>query len=117
MSQTADTRAFIEDYFDALNEKRIDRIPIAEQCTYNGSMLSEPIHGADAVREHIAAIIPFIDRFEIRRLVAEGASGAVVVRLRGFGDKTIDGAVFFDVDNGELAAFENLLDTRLLFND
>ena len=33
-----------------------DRIPIAEDCRYKGSMLADTMRGAQAVHEHIAAI-------------------------------------------------------------
>jgi hypothetical protein len=97
MSRTADTRSFIENYFDALNDKRPARIPIAAHGRYSGSMPAGTIRGADAVREHIVAAAPFIDRFEIRRMV-------------------VDGAVFFEVEDGQLAGLDNLFDTPLMFN-
>jgi len=116
MSQTEQTRSFMRNYFDALNEQAVERIPIAGDCRYSGSMLAGTIRGADTVREHIGAVAPFIDRFEILRLVAEGPSGAVIVRLQGLGGKTIEGAVFFEVEDGQLTRLDNLFDTRQLVN-
>jgi hypothetical protein len=116
MNQTEQTRSFILDYFEALNKRAAERIPIAENCRYSGSMLAGKIRGAETVREHITNIAPFIDRFEILRLVAEGPSGAVIVRLQGLGGKTIEGAVFFEVEDGRLTRVDNLYDTRQLVN-
>lgn len=116
MSQTEQTRSFIRHYFEALNEHAVERIPIAENCRYTGSMLAGTIQGADTIREHIGAIAPFIDRFEILRLVVEGPSGAAIVRLQGLGSKTIQGAVFFFVEDGKLTRLDNLFDTRQLVN-
>lgn len=116
MSQTEQTKAFIRNYFDALNENAFERIPIAEDCRYTGSMLAETIQGAASVREHIKAIAPFIDHFEVRHLLAEGSSGAVIVRLSGLGRKTIEGAVFFEIVDGQLGRLDNLFDTRQLLH-
>ena len=112
MSDTERTREFIRNYFDALNAERVEDIPIAADCAYYGSMLSESIHGAEAVREHIAQVTPFVDRFDVKRQVVEGGNGAVVVRLLGFGSKWIEGAVFFEVAHGQLTSLNNLFDTR-----
>lgn len=116
MSQSEQTRAFILNYLDALNENATDRIPIAEDCQYKGSMLAETIRGAATVREHIAAIAPFIGQCEILRMVIEGGSGAVIVRLKGLGRRTIEGAIFFEVEDGQLTRMENLYDSRQLLD-
>jgi hypothetical protein len=116
MSQTEQTRSFIQDFFSALDERAAERIRIAENCCYTGSMLAGTIRGAADVREHIANVAPFIDRIEIGRVVVEGSSGAVLARLQGLGGKTIDGAMFFEVEDGQLTRFDNLFDTRQLVN-
>ena len=116
MSLTEQTRALIRDYLGALNQNETDEIPIAEDCCYRGSMLAETMRGAQAVHEHIAAIAPFIGQCEILRMVVEGGSGAVVVRLRGLSLKTIEGAIFFEVEGGQFTRIENLYDSRQLVN-
>ena len=89
MNQTEQTRSFIQDFFSALDERAAERIRIAENCCYTGSMLAGTIRGAADVREHIANVAPFIDRIEIGRVVVEGSSGAVLARLQGLGGKTL----------------------------
>ena len=114
MIETEKTRAFIKDYFDALGADRLEDIPVAENCSYTSSMLSETIYGAAGVRQHIAQIAPFVERFEVKRMVVEGINGAVIVRLFGFGNKRVEGVVFFVVEDGCLTALDNLFDTRQL---
>ena len=116
MSQTEQTRSFIRNFFDALNERVVERVPIASDCRYTGSMLAGKIRGADRVHEHLGVIASLIDRFEILRLVADGPSGAVIVQLQGIGSKTIEGAMFFEVEDGRLTRLDNLFDTRQLVN-
>jgi hypothetical protein len=114
MNETEKTRAFIQNYFDSISAGRLEDIPIADCCSYTGSMLAETIQGADAVREHIAQIAPFIDRIEVKRMVVEGTNGAVIAHLLGFGNRQVKGVVFFVVENGCLMALDNLFDSRQL---
>lgn len=114
MSETDRTRDFIQNYFDALNAGRVEDIPISASCDYHGSMLSESIYGEAAIREHLAGIVPFVERFDVKKTVVDRSNGAVVVRLLGFGHKWIEGAVFFEVVRGQLTSLDNLFDTRQL---
>jgi hypothetical protein len=114
LNQTEQTRAFVLDYFDALSGERLQDIPIAADCTYTGSMLSDIIRGGDAVREHIGQIAPFVERFELKRMVVEGADAAVIVDLVGFANRQVEGVVFFEVEDGSLKSMNNLFDTRQL---
>ena len=116
MSETARTREFIENYFAALNEDRVGDIPITADCSYYGSMLSEPIFGEAAIKDHLEQIVPFVDRFDVKRTIVEGGNGAVVVRLLGFGKRWVEGAVFFEVTYGKLTSLNNLFDTRQLID-
>ena len=114
MNQTEQTRAFILDYFDALSAGRLDEIPIATDCCYTGSMLSDTIRGGEAVLAHIGQIAPFVERFELKRIVVEGTEAAVIVDLIGFGSRKVEGVVFFEVEEGHLKSMNNLFDTRQL---
>ena len=114
MNQTEQTRAFIQDYFDAVSAGRLEDIPIAADCSYTGSMLSDNIHGGEAVRGHIGQIAPFVERFVLKRVVVEGADAAVIVDLIGFGSRKVEGVVFFEVEGGQLKSMNNLFDTRQL---
>jgi hypothetical protein len=114
MNQTEQTRAFILDYFNALSAGRLEDVPIAEDCSYTGSMLSDTIQGGEAVRRHIGQIAPFVERFELKRLVVEGTDAAVIVDLIGFGSRRVEGVVFFEVEGGLLKSMNNLFDTRQL---
>jgi hypothetical protein len=114
MNQTEQTRAFILDYFNALSAGRLEDIPIAEDCSYSGSMLSDTIRGGEAVRRHIGQIAPFVERFDLKRVVVEGADAAVIVDLIGFGSRQVEGVVFFEVEGGLLKSMNNLFDTRQL---
>jgi len=114
MNKTERTRAFIQDYFDALNDGRVQDISIAEDCTYSGSMLSESMNDAALIREHITQIAPFVARFEVVRTIVEASDGAVIVRLHGIRSTVVEGAVFFRVEDGRLKSVDNLFDTRQL---
>ena len=114
MSETNQTRDFIQNYFDALNAGQVEDIPIAPNCGYHSSMLSESIYGAAAMREHLAAITPFVERFDVKKTIVDGSNGAVIIRLLGFGHKWIEGAAFFEVVHGQLTSLDNLFDTRQL---
>lgn len=114
MNSTEQTRAFIHDYFNSVGAGQLQDIPIAENCSYSGSMLAETIRGAEAVRGHIGQIMPFVERIEVKREIVEGENAAVTVKLLGFGNKQVHGVVLFRVEGGELTALENLFDSRQL---
>ena len=114
MNSTEKTRAFVRDYFNFLGTGQLQEIPIAEECTYSGSMLAETIRGPEAVRSHIGQIMPFVERIEVKREIVEGANAAVTVQLLGFGNKQVHGVVLFVVEDGCLTALENLFDSRQL---
>ena len=114
MNQTERTRAFIQDYFAAVSAGRLEDIPIAADCCFPGSMLSDTIQGGEAVRGHIGQIAPFVERFELKRVVVEDTNAAVIVDLIGFGGRTVEGVVFFEVEDGQLKSMNNLFDTRQL---
>jgi ketosteroid isomerase-like protein len=115
MNDTENVRAFIDNYFEAVNTGDLDRIPIADDCIYDGAMLSEPIHGAEAVREYIAQFVPFVEHFEPMRTIVEGNSAAAMVHVKGLGEESFDGAVFFELSGGKLVSLVNFFDTHPLF--
>ena len=101
-------------YFEGLNNNDAAVIPLADDVVFAGPMLSEPISGEAAVRQHLADIAPFVARMDRNLVVIEGDSAAVTLEFEGVNGVVIEGAEFFRITDGKISFVQAFFDPRPL---
>jgi hypothetical protein len=104
----------VQRYFNGVNNNDIDTIPLTDDAVMSGPMIPTPLRGEAEVRRHIAETAPFVDRLELKKMLIEGDSAAVILEFRGINGVVIQGAEFFQVRDGRLCRCEVFFDTRIL---
>ena len=114
MSDPKHIERTIRRYFAASSAKEIEGLELAPTIEVNSSMLPEPLHGEDAVREHLRQIAPFILRTEVLEIIIDRNSVATRVLTVGINGVELEGASFFRIFEGQISRIRNLFDTRVL---
>jgi hypothetical protein len=104
----------VELYIECVNKEEIDRIPLADDVQFQGSMLPETLQGADEVRTHLSHIAPFFN-MELKHLTIEGESAAAMVEIETLNGLKILGASFLKIPEGKVYYRRSFFDTHLLF--
>lgn len=114
MNHQQNVRNIVDRFVEAFNTNNAQIAPLAGDVIHSGPMLPEPLRGETEVRRHIAEVAPFVARMEIRRMVAEDDSAAVIFELKGLNGVVIEGAEFFRFHNGLICDDRVFFDTRSL---
>lgn len=88
--------------------------PLTADVTYGGPLQSEPIRGEAAVREHLAAIAPFLSRVDLKRALFDGDSAALVLEIESVNGVVIEGTQFLRVGDGRIRDIRVYFDTTPL---
>jgi hypothetical protein len=114
MSNCPDTQHILAQVIGAYIENDASLAPLADDVVFRGPMVPEPLHGIASVRQHLADIAPFVARMQIKRVVSEGGSIAVVFEYEGGNGVVIEGAEFFRIRDGLICDMQVFFDTRSL---
>jgi hypothetical protein len=114
MNDKAAIQQVLEQFFTAIGTRDMSGLPLAGQVTYSGTMLPEPVEGADAVRNYMSTTAPFIQSLRIEETVIESDSAAVMVRYTGINGVRFEGCYFMDFDQGQIARIRTVFDSRPL---
>jgi len=114
MNHRQDAKRIVDRFVEAFSANDASLAPLAGDIIHSGPMLPEPLRGEIEVRRHIAEVAPFVARMEIRRMVAEDGSAAVIFKLEGLNGAVIEGAEFFRFRNGLICDDRVFFDTRAL---
>jgi len=101
----------VEELIQALAPDDTARAPLDAEATYDGPLQAEPIRGEAAVREHLAAIAPFLSRVELKRALYDGDSAALVLEIEGVNGVIIEGAEFLRIEDGRIRDIRVYFDT------
>jgi hypothetical protein len=111
MITNPDLQRVVEEWIQALARDDANRAPLAADVTYGGPLQPEPIRGEAAVREHLAAIAPFLSRVELKRALHDGDSAALVLEIEGVNGVVIEGAEFLRIGGGRIRDVRVYFDT------
>lgn len=114
MTTTQDMQHAVARLIEAMNSDDAGVIPLAEDVVYNSPLVAEPIAGKAAVREHIAAIAPFVSRYVLKRALFDGDSAALVVEVEGVNGTVFEGTEFLRFEGGRICDLRVYFDTRAL---
>ena len=89
-------------------------VPLGADVSHGGPLQPEPIRGETAVREHLAAIAPFLSRVELKRALYDGDSAALILELESINGVVIEGAQFLRIENGRIRDIRVYFDTAPL---
>ena len=101
-------------YFEGMNRKDADIIPLAKEVVMEGPMMPEPMIGEAVVRQHLSETSHFLARLDRKLTVVEGDTAAVILEFEGLNGVIIEGAEFFQVRNGQIILDRIFFDTRIL---
>jgi hypothetical protein len=110
MTMNQDARRAAEGLIRALASNDAAVVPLAGDVEYGGPLQPEPLRGEAAVREHLAAIAPFLSRVELKRALYDGDSAALVLDIESINGVDIEGTLFLRVGN------EGIRDIRVYFD-
>jgi len=102
-------------YIEAMNTDNPEIIPLAAEVVMRGPMMPEPIRGKQAVRQHLGETAPFMARLELKKTVIENENAALVIEFEGLNGVVIEGAIFFQLDDGLISNIHAFFDTRPIF--
>jgi hypothetical protein len=85
-------------------------VPLSGDVEYGGPLQPEPVRGEAEVREHLAAIAPFLSRVELKRALYDGDSAALVLDIASINGVAIEGTLFLRIAN------EGIRDIRVYFD-
>jgi len=114
MHNRSDIQDLVGRVIGAYNDNDATGVPLTDDVVFRGPMVPEPLHGAAAVRQHIAEIAPFIVRMELKRLIAEGDSAAAIFEYQGLRGIAIEGGQFFRFRDGLICDMQVFYDTHPL---
>jgi hypothetical protein len=111
MNNPTDIRDIVRRVIEAYVNNDASEVPLDENVVHRGPMIPAPLRGAAAVRRHMTEIAPFVARMELKRLVTEGESAAVIFEYEGVNGVVIDGAEFFLIRDGLICEQQVFFDT------
>jgi len=114
MSDQSDIRGVVNRFIEVFTTNNPSTAPLAHDVVYRGPLMPEPLCGETAVRQHLAEIAPFVARLQVKRMVVEGDSAAVIFEFEGLNGVVIEGAEFFRISEGLICEDQIFFDTRPL---
>jgi len=102
MTTKQDMQQTVQRLIQALASEDAAGAPLAPDVTYGGPLQPQPLRGEAAVREHLAAIAPFLSRVELKRALYDGDSAALVLTLESVNGVVIEGAEFLRIDGNRI---------------
>ena len=114
MSDKATVGRLLDQFFQAIENRDMSQLPLAERATYTGTMLPESVAGSDAIREYMSTTAPFIKSFNIEDTVIESNAAAVLVHYEAINGVHFEGCYFMDVEKGQIARIRTVFDSRPL---
>ena len=115
MDDRSKVEAVINKFFEALNIDDASVVPLAENVEYYGMFSPLPTCGESDVREHIQQIAPFMENEKYSKNIIEGGSVAVMCEFDSVNGLHVEGAFFFEIENGLIRQIRAVFDTRHLF--
>ena len=104
----------IDLYIEGINTENVEIIPLTEDVEFRGPMLPEPIIGKEAVREHLAQIVPFFN-LSLVYLIVENDTAAAMLDMETISGVKMQGAGFFRFRDGAICFDQGFSDTHRLF--
>jgi len=114
MSDKAAIERLLDQFFQAIENRDVRHLPLADRVTYCGTMLPEGVEGADAVRQYISETAPFIKSLHVENNVIDSTSAAVLVRYEAINGVRFEGCYFMEFENGRIARIRTVFDSRPL---
>ena len=114
MNNREEIQDLVELYIEAMNNDEVDTIPLTDDVEFRGAMLSEPIVGEVAVREHLRQIAPFFNT-RLIYLIIENDTAAAMMDIEMVNGTNHQGAAFFRVRGGKICYDQAFFDTHRLF--
>jgi len=111
MTTKQDMQHAVERLIEALANDDVAIVPLSADAAHSSPLQSEPIQGEAAVREHLAAIAPFLSRVELKRALYDGDSAAVVLEIESVNGVVIEGSQFLRIEDGRIREIRVYFDT------
>lgn len=115
MSERLEIERAINLFIEAVNRNDSSGIPLTDDVVMSGPMMAEPTVGAAAVRTYLDETSPFVAHLDLKKVIIEGSSAAIMVKFTGINGVVIEGAEFFTFRDGKIASDKIFFDTRRLF--
>ena len=114
MTERSQIKDIIDDYIRAVNANDLSDVPFSPGVVMTGPMIPVPIEGAQAVREHLQNVAPFVKHFALLELVIEGEKAAGVFDYESINGIRFQACQFFRFENGAIAEDRVFYDTAIL---
>ena len=114
---TEGAHGLIDHYLEAISTNMAEKAPLAEDAVYGGPMVPDNLRGAQAIRQYLSEIAPFIAGIRKVRGVYDQNGAAVIVEITGIRKRRFTGSMFFEFENGLISSVQVFFDTRLLMQN
>lgn len=119
MAASSESRqSLLDAYFSVFETKAADPLPLAEDATFFGSLLSEPIVGRDEVVAFLNRVAPSVQLKEVKQSFEsdEGACAELVFLVQA-DDLAMEEAHCLKIRDGEIQSIRLYYDPRPLLED
>ncbi|MEM1380409.1 MAG: hypothetical protein AAGH41_07285 [Pseudomonadota bacterium] len=105
--------ALLSIYIDVFDKNAVDGLPLAENVTFSGPLLAEPIVGRDQVAAFLSQVSPSVAVIEVRQSFEGPEGGCAELALR-VGDRDVEEVHCVTFDDGAISAIRLYFDPRPL---
>lgn len=104
----------LETYFEGLINNEVDSIPLHNEVTYSGPMLTAPLAGKERVYEFLVDVGAAFEnvQYHIVRDIIDGEHVCSVVKLRLSEGQILDMCNIFEISQGEIKSIQAYYDPR-----
>ena len=90
MSERMEIERAINLFIEAINRNDSSRIPLTDDVLMSGPMMAEPAVGAAAVRTYLDETSPFVAHLDLKKVIIEDDSAAIMVKFTGINGVVIE---------------------------
>ena len=110
-------QGLIDLYLKAISANAPEIAPLADDATYGGPMVPDPLKGATVIRQFLGEIGPFISHIKQLQTIIEGDKAAVIIEIGGLRKRILHGSMFFEFENSQISTVQVYFASRLLIHD
>ena len=112
----AESTPVLDEYLSVFNEKTTANLPLSDDASFYGPLLSEPIVGNDEVAQFLDRVLPSLELVRVKQAL-EGDGGACAELVFGFGDRELEEVHCIEFQQGAITSLRLYFDPRPLLTN
>ena len=103
----------VSGYEEGVRTGDLSIVPFANNVSFNGPILEQPIKGKEAVIGFLTEAAKQMSNFHIKQHIIQGEHACTLIEFEA-GDTTIEACDYFRVSEGKISEVRVFFDSRLL---